>query len=486
MQFRCIIPLQRLFNLVLVCIAVAIPQQLLAANKVKFSGKVANPTADTIEVSYNDNNLAYYPKKFTAHLDKKGNFDLTFPLPDNEYVLVQLAYANSLADIILQHGDSIFMTVDARRFDSTVNYKGRGAAVQNFIAAHTIKRGRINQYPNNVKSQLHKDPADFIKAIDIEYNIEAAMADKWTPALSPSFIAYWRAFHRYYNYFFIQQYPQAHQIIKVRRFTDTIPNAYYSVVRSMPRAFNDSLLMLPPYLLYLTGVFEASMKADSFIAMGKDTTMAYRIEDSVYKLAFKLLPDKSLEYFIAQNLYGRAKNQRLARTEALLSTFKHRWPNSTYMPLLDKQVTLARRLAPGQPAPDFDIRTADGGHMKLSDLKGKVVYLGFWAGWCRQCVGEMVSGKMVRDLIRKKPLEFVYASIGTDTSGERALAERYHIEGLFTNFPEGWNAKEVQAYGVQSLPAFYLIDEDGNFAVQRPPYPSQTTELVIEIEKLFK
>ena len=98
----------------------------------------------------------------------------------------------------------------------------------------------------------------------------------------------------------------------------------------------------------------------------------------------------------------------------------------------------------------------------------------------------MINERMVKDLIRKKPLEFVYASIGTDTAGERGVIERYRIDGLYTNLFSGWNAKEVQAYGVQSLPAYYLIDEDGNFALQRAPSPMQTTELVMEIEKLFK
>ena len=479
---------RRLSHLLLVFfLTLAIPQYIHAAPaNVKLSGKIINPTADSIEVSYNDNNLAYYPKKFSTHLDKKGCFKLSFPVPANVYTIVQIAYADRLADIIVSTGDSLVMTVNAKRFDSTVNYAGRGANIQNFLAAHVIKRGRINQYPNNVKNQLQKEPKDFLKAIDNENNLEQAMAEKWTPALPAAFTGYWRTFHLYYNYFFIQQYPLARQMVKLRRYTDTIPPENYEVVKSMPVVFNDSFLQVPSYLLYLTGVLEIGLKADGYTVLGKDTTKYLQFEDSVYKLAYKVLPNKSLEYFIAQNIYGRAKTQRLARTEAQLSTFKQRWPASTYMPLLDKQVGLARRLAPGQPAPDMEIHTADGKIMKLSDLKGKVVYLGFWAGWCRQCVGEMINERMVKDLIRKKPLEFVYASIGTDTAGERGVIERYRIDGLYTNLFSGWNAREVQAYGVQSLPAYYLIDEDGNFALQRAPSPMQTTELVMEIEKLFK
>ena len=115
-----------------------------------------------------------------------------------------------------------------------------------------------------------------------------------------------------------------------------------------------------------------------------------------------------------------------------------------------------------------------------------MVYLEFWAGWCRQCVGEMIREQKIKDLIRNKPLEFVYVSIGDDTASENDIIRKYKIQGKFCNVAGGWSAKEVQLYGVQSLPAYYLIDEDGKFAIQNPPSPSQSTQLVLEIEKLFK
>jgi thiol-disulfide isomerase/thioredoxin len=118
-------------------------------------------------------------------------------------------------------------------------------------------------------------------------------------------------------------------------------------------------------------------------------------------------------------------------------------------------------------------------------LKGRVVYLGFWAGWCRQCIGEIIAETKTKDLLRNKPVEFVYISLGDDTSGERQIMARYKVSGIFARAIGGWDSKEVKQFGVQALPAYYLIDEDGNFAAQMPPTPMQSTELVIEISKLF-
>ena len=453
---------------------------------VKLSGKIQNPLSDSIEVSYNDNRIAYYPKEYFAHVDKKGNFSLQFPVPPGIYIQAEIKHGNKLAEIILQDGDSLIIAVNTAHFDSTVHYKGKGSEIQKFIARHTPERGRMNQYTSKLKTAMDKEPADFLKNIEQEKNIEISFLNKHKDGLPGSFIKYWTAYYQYYNYFFMQQYPQMHAMIKLRRYTDTIPEINYSILKEMPYAFNDTLLQVPSYLLYLTGVFDINLKAAGYSYSRKDTLQMRKFEDSVNYLAYTLMPDKSAEYFTAQNIYGRAKYQQLERTEQQFGDFKKHWPNSEYLAILNKQVLLAEKLAPGQPAPDFDITTTDGSTMKLSDLKGRVVYLGFWASWCRQCVGEIISERKIKDLIKNKPLEFVYVSIDNDKTADSTIIAKFKLDGIFTHAEEEWAAKEIQLYGVQSLPAYFLIDEDGKFAMQNPPTPMQPTELILEIEKLFK
>ena len=149
------------------------------------------------------------------------------------------------------------------------------------------------------------------------------------------------------------------------------------------------------------------------------------------------------------------------------------------------QIALAERLAPGQPAPDFDIVTPDGRHMKLSDLRGKVVYLGFWATWCRQCVGEMISENKTKEVLKNKGVEFVYVSIDKDTATSFRIMKKYKMSGIFHFAEGGWKATEAALYGVQGMPAYFLIDKEGKIAVQNPPTPMQSTELIVAISKLL-
>ncbi len=463
-----------------------ITNTVFAQDYVKLSGKILNPVSDSILIRYNDNFIAYSPKDFFAHIDKNGNFSLTFPVPHGIYTQATIIHGNKLAEIILQPGDSLVLSANASRFDSSIHYTGKGSEIQNFLAQHSIEKGSMNQYTLKIRTHINKEPADFIKSIEQEEKIENEFLEKHNVGIPKSFISYWTAYFQYYNYFFIQQYPQTHAIIKTRKYTDTIPEINFSVVKQMPYAFYDSLLQLPPYLLYLTGVFDIKLKAAGYTYYTNDTMGARKFQDSVTKLVYKLLPDKSAAYYMAQNLYGRARNQSVEKTEYMFSEFKKHWLHSEYLPILEKQVAIAEKLAPGQPAPDFDIKTPDGRNMKLSDLKGKVVYLGFWANWCKQCVGEIIRESKIKELTKNKPLEFVYVSIDNDTTKDNAIISKYKIEGIFHHADGEWKAKEIALYGVQSLPAYYLIDEDGKFAMQNPPSSSQSTELILAIEKLFR
>jgi len=123
--------------------------------------------------------------------------------------------------------------------------------------------------------------------------------------------------------------------------------------------------------------------------------------------------------------------------------------------------------------------------MKLSELRGKVVYLGFWATWCRQCVGEMIAESKTKEVLKGKPAVFVYISIDTDTATSMKIAAKYKIDGIFHFAKGGWSADEAQQYGLQGMPAYFLIDKEGNIAVQSPPSPAQSTELIVAISRLL-
>lgn len=449
-------------------------------------GHISNKVSDSVRLSYNGDRLAYYPKEFYATLDKNGNFSLTCPIPKGIYTMAELRHGDHLAELMLTDGDTLKVIADARRFDSSISYTGRGSEVQNFVAQHTLERGRLNQYTMRVRNHIAETPEDYLKSLESEKKEELTFTTKHGAKLTTRFRKIWDANFTYYNYFFTEQYPQMHEMQRVRHYTDTIPEGNYAVLKGLPEAFDDEYLQVPPYLLYLSGLHETRLRGAGYGVPVWDSANARKLLDSVDRLAYQKMPGGSGEYFIAQSLYARARIQFIERSRAVFAAFRKRWPESSYLPSLQKEMDMAEKLQAGQPAPDMRVTMADGRETRLSDLKGKVVYISFWASWCKQCVGELrTMERKVKDMFSNKPVEFVNVSIDEDTATAKLLKQQMNLSGNFTYTTGGWYAEAAQNYGVRSLPAYFLVDKNGNFAITRPPSPAQSTELMVAISKLY-
>ena len=138
------------------------------------------------------------------------------------------------------------------------------------------------------------------------------------------------------------------------------------------------------------------------------------------------------------------------------------------------QLMAAQRIQVGQPAPDIALPNPDGDVMKLSDLKGQVVLLDFWASWCGPC--RRANPHVVEVYNKYKDKGFTVFSVSLDRPGQKerwvAAIEKdqltwpYHVSDL-----KFWSSAPAKTYGVRGIPATFLIDQNGDIAsVSVSPY----------------
>lgn len=112
-------------------------------------------------------------------------------------------------------------------------------------------------------------------------------------------------------------------------------------------------------------------------------------------------------------------------------------------------------------APDFTLEDMDGNKVSLSDYKGKIVFLNFWATWCPFCVREMPDLEKVHQEFSKGN----DAVMLTINSGEKLEKAKKFMDDKKLTLPVLMDyTNEVGGiYGVSGIPVTYVIDRDGAF-----------------------
>lgn len=117
------------------------------------------------------------------------------------------------------------------------------------------------------------------------------------------------------------------------------------------------------------------------------------------------------------------------------------------------------RPKPAKDAQDFQVQTPDNRQLRLSDFKGKVVFLNFWATWCKPCEEEMPSMERLHRAYKDRGL--VMLAVSQDTQGASVVTPFVKRHGL--TFAVGLDPKMSVAgtYGVWALPSTFIIDRKG-------------------------
>lgn len=113
----------------------------------------------------------------------------------------------------------------------------------------------------------------------------------------------------------------------------------------------------------------------------------------------------------------------------------------------------------GLPGHDFELTLLDGESLRLSDLRGKVVVLNFWASWCPPCRAEMPDFQEIWEEMKEDDVVFLGVAVGDSESPARAFAETTGV-----TYPLGLDetGRISRDYQVTSLPTTFLIDREGN------------------------
>ena len=122
----------------------------------------------------------------------------------------------------------------------------------------------------------------------------------------------------------------------------------------------------------------------------------------------------------------------------------------------DKQTLPA--IARPFPAADFSLQGEDGKTYRLSDYRGKVVVLNFWATWCPPCREEMPSLESLWQKVKDKGIVVLAINVGEDSDAIFEFSGNYSMS---FPIPMDHDGQVIKQYPVMGLPTTYVINSEG-------------------------
>jgi len=128
---------------------------------------------------------------------------------------------------------------------------------------------------------------------------------------------------------------------------------------------------------------------------------------------------------------------------------------------MQAQVKQMKSFSIGGEAPDFTQQTPEGEEMSLSDLRGKVVLVDFWASWCGPCRRENPNVVRMYNKYKDKGFDILGVSLDKAHDNWVQAIEKDGLEWRHVSDLKGWNNEVAQVYGVRSIPHTILLDQQG-------------------------
>lgn len=455
-----------------------------AQNTVSIYGTITNPKSDKVFVRYVKDNLTYDQViADSAGVDKNGNFSMSFawkkPFP------ASLLVGDESTDLFLTPKDSFRIKVDAGKFDSSINYSGVGAIVNNYIAKKLLRNSKVGREKMMAsKSMNEKRFTVYIDSIYLENNNFFKEYFSKFQNKTKSITDFMDSELEEINYLWASdkmRYPGYYTYFNKLKEPLEMGTNYYEFLKQV-NLTNPKLITSYWYLdvveLYTNYNLKKSIKADTTLKDKEKYTKAKQefIEKNFTGEVGDLLLAK-----MAYDLIVYENNIRSGKV--IIDKYLARSKSKEYSDNLNAVYTKASKFAPGQPALEFNYADLNGKMVSLKDFRGKVVYLDLWASWCGPCLREIPDTKKLEEELKGKDVVFLCVSVDRDEDAWKKTVKEKEMPGIHLICKGDFESEIAKLYNVKGIPRYILIDKNGKIVNVNANRPSSGVKP--DIEKLL-
>jgi thiol-disulfide isomerase/thioredoxin len=410
---------------------------------ILFSGKIENPKGDKIVVSRND-----FKKEITIKED--GTFTDTLHTDKGYY---SLSHGRERTSFFISSGDDLKLSLDTNKFDETLAYTGKGAANNNYLAGKFLANENFNAL-----EVYASEEADFLKKIEeAKKKIEEVL--KNTKDVDADFVVLEKKNINYEYLTNLARYPTYHSYYaKKENFEPS--KELLADLDKVDYDNTEDFANFSSYKELVTSYYMDKVYKDSLMTESIDLIKGLKSQNIKNDLASELA-------------YGISPSNK--KSEKIYNTIQTISDKEELKKEVTKKYNKIKKLITGKESPKFDYENHKGGKTKLDDLNGKYVYIDVWATWCGPCIAEIPSLKKVEADYHNKNIEFVSVSIDTPKAYEtwKKMVTDKNLGGIQLIADDARaESSFINAYSIETIPRFILIDPNGKIVNADAPRPS--------------
>ncbi len=441
---------------------------------------VENATFDEAELVYMTDFILYNRETHTAAREDDGTF--RFDVKLHAPVIASLSLGEKRMPVYLEKGRVLTIKADMSDFDNTLAFEGNLVNENKYYQLYQREMapiyGRQAFFPM-LQSASPEEFKDFTITMEDEFaaHMKAFMDQN---AISSNFRRFMQTDVIYQLYSGKLMFPMYHRHFNQLEDLPEMPAGYFDFLVTAKNLSEEQLNVQSAagFVSDFLNYFRMHNEDKIPEGLGFAETNLWIAENQLTGNAQKFAKVYSINYLFNFGDFYEA--------EEAYENFKAENPGETLTEILTTAYNNALRVKPGAEATEFTLTDINGNDVSLSDFRGKVVYLDFWASWCGPCMREVPYAKELKKrFYGEDDLVFLYVSVDEDEQAWRRTVEEREIQGVHVRV-HGMSHEIAQAYNVRGVPSFFIIDRNGMIHDNNPSRPSGQTidqELLAALEQ---
>lgn len=457
-------------KLICLYLSLFIPHLILATN---ISGKISESSSfmqngifyqDPIRFYY-DSNLKN--EEFIALVDELGNFNIDIPI--SKPAPLKFTYGEHSCKMFVTPNSNIYFTFNNSNFIETLTFSADDAAANNYCAA-LLKRFNPNIIEETLEQNKYDATATAFTSLCNSYaDKERNFFNEFTKNnknLSAAFLTWAKA---------EIEYQKANRIHSFYFASINKNNDNYTSFAHQFSFSDTKALISNQYLLFLENHLRQLALRHLKAAEYKQNKVPWTYVAS--NLITTEFTNPEIQQYAYADLLIKLMNAESTDAEPLYQTYSKIATNTELKQIVDDKYNTLSSFFNAKPASNANLVILKNDNpitlkQLIDKYKGKIIYLDFWASWCKPCLAEMPYAVKLQKEFENKNIVFVYFAVSDIEGPWRGNIARFGLGGEHYLLNTALEQEAQKTLLVVDYPRYILIDQTGNIAEMHAKQPS--------------